>query len=102
MKTFTTFILALLLAASQAQVTFIVDSLPDYTPPEDEVYIVGSFNGWNPGDAAYVMQKNGDDLWEITLDGFANGETIEYKFTRGDWESVEKGPNGEEIDNRAC
>ena len=101
MKTFTTIILALLLTASQAQVTFIVDSLPDYTPPEDELYIAGSFNGWNPGDAAHVMQKNGDDLWEITLNGFSNGETIGYKFTRGSWETVEKGPNGEEIDDRS-
>ncbi|MCF8303268.1 MAG: T9SS type A sorting domain-containing protein [Bacteroidales bacterium] len=101
MKTFTTLILALLLTASQAQVTFIVDSLPGYTPPEDELYIAGNFNGWNPGDAAYVMQKNADNLWEITLEGFSNGETIEYKFTRGSWETVEKGPNGEEIDNRS-
>jgi len=92
--------LALLLLNSKAQVTFTVDSLPEYTPPGDELYIAGDFNGWNPGHEDYVMQKNGDELWEITLDGFSNGETIEYKFTRGSWETVEKGPDGEEIENR--
>ncbi len=85
----------------QAQVTFIIDSLPDYTPPGDDLYITGNFNGWNPGDPVYMMQKNAQNLWEITLDGFSNGEGIEFKFTRGDWATVEKGPSGEEIENRS-
>jgi len=28
------------------------------------------------------------------------GTVISFKFTRGEWETVEKGPNGEEIANR--
>ncbi len=31
---------------------------------------------------------------------FAPGEPIEFKFTRGSWSRVEKGPNGEEVANR--
>jgi len=83
-----------------AQVTFIVDSLPDYTPAQDDLYIAGGFNGWNPGDVNHRLNKNDDNKWEATLDGFANGITIGYKFTRGDWATVEKGLNGEEITNR--
>ena len=86
--------------AMEAQVTFIIDSLPAYTPPEDELYIAGSFNGWNPGDINNKLDTNGEGLWEITLDGFSDGLTIDFKFTRGDWSKVEKGPNGEEIVNR--
>jgi len=86
--------------AMEAQVTFIIDSLPAYTPPEDELYIAGSFNGWNPGDINNKLDTNGEGLWEITLDGFSDGLTIDFKFTRGDWSKVEKGPNGEEINNR--
>jgi len=95
------FLLVLLVCLSaSAQVTFIIDTLPDYTPPEDILYMAGSMNGWNPGDAAYMLQKNDNDLWEITLEGYQNGNTIDYKFTRGDWATVEKGQFGEEIPNR--
>ncbi len=100
MKSLLLFVLSLFLLSAQAQVTFTLVSIPDYTPEEDQIYIAGSFNGWNPGDEFYVLEQNDDDLWEITLDGYSNGETIEFKFTRGSWETVEKGPDGEEIDNR--
>ncbi|MDZ7743252.1 MAG: alpha/beta hydrolase-fold protein [Bacteroidota bacterium] len=101
MKNTLTLLFLLGFLSLQSQVTFIIDSLPDYTPMEDVLYIAGSFNGWDPGDPNHAMQKNAQDLWEITLDGFSNGETIEFKFTRGSWATVEKGPNGEEIENRS-
>lgn len=80
------------------KVTFIV-SVPDYTPEGDEIYIAGDFNGWNPGNEAYKLKKREDGRWEITLE-FRRGKKIEFKFTRGSWEKVEKGKNGEEIPNR--
>lgn len=83
-----------------AQVTFVIDSIPDYTPPGDVLYIAGDFNGWNPGDVNHMLSKNNDGLWESTIDGFPDGITIQFKFTRGDWGTVEKGTSGEEIDNR--
>lgn len=83
-----------------AQVTFIIDSLPAYTPPEDDLFIAGNFNGWNPGNTDYRLARNSQDHWEITLLSQPQGTQIQYKFTRGSWETVEKGPNGEEIDNR--
>src|SRR6056297_12924 len=100
MKPFLLLVLTMILFAAQAQVTFSLVSIPDYTPAEDQIYIAGSFNGWNPGDAQYMLEKNESDLWEITLTGFSEGETIEFKFTRGSWETVEKGADGEEIANR--
>lgn len=83
-----------------AQVTFVVDSLPDYTPPEDILYIAGDFQGWNPGDPMFALQKNGDDKWFIELEAMPDETTINFKFTRGDWGKVEKGVNGEEIPDR--
>jgi predicted alpha/beta superfamily hydrolase len=83
-----------------SQVTIIVDSLPDYTPPEDFLYIAGDFNGWDPGDPDYVLSKNEDQKWFYTSDTVPEDTQIQYKFTRGSWETVEKGPNGEEIGNR--
>ncbi|MBN2173303.1 MAG: T9SS type A sorting domain-containing protein [Bacteroidales bacterium] len=101
MKTITCFILLFsCVLFSTAQVTFIIDSLPDYTPPEDIIYIAGDFQGWNPGDPEFALQKNVEDKWFIELEAMPEGSTIEFKFTRGDWGKVEKGEFGEEIPNR--
>ena len=85
--------------AGYSQTTFIINTIPDYTPPEDNIYIAGDFTGWQPGDPDYIMSKNGEDIWEITID-FTIGTSIQFKFTRGSWETVEKGSAGEEIANR--
>jgi predicted alpha/beta superfamily hydrolase len=82
------------------QVTFIIDSLPAYTPPEDTLFIAGDFQGWNPGDPEFALQKNEENKWFITWNDVGAGINIQFKFTRGDWSRVEKGPNGEEIPNR--
>ncbi len=100
-KSLFVFLLSLTVFSLQSQVTFILDSIPDYTPPGDEIYIVGDFNDWNPGQTEYVLTKNDDDKWSITLGEQPHGLVILFKFTRGSWETVEKGPNGEEIDNRS-
>jgi predicted alpha/beta superfamily hydrolase len=100
MKIQMTFLLSIMFFLTHAQVTIIVDSVPAYTPEQDELYIVGSFNNWNPGDTNYKLQLNENNLPEIVLNGFSEGTTIEYKFTRGSWDTVEKGSDGEEISNR--
>ncbi len=83
-----------------AQVTFRIDSIPTYTPEEDFIYIAGSFNVWQPGDVSYRLTEDTGGKWWITLDSQLQGMQIQFKFTRGSWETVEKGPNGEEISNR--
>jgi predicted alpha/beta superfamily hydrolase len=102
-KTKLLIILLLYLSVTQlsAQVTFVIQSLPANTPATDYVYIAGDFTGWQPGSAAYKMQKNGDGKWSITLAAQPNGTVYLYKFTRGSWETVEKGSSGEEIANRS-
>ena len=83
-----------------AQVTFVVQSLPAYTPAQDNLYIAGDFTGWSAGLSQYKMLKNGEGKWSITLAAQTAGTVVNYKFTRGTWETVEKGPVGEEIGNR--
>ncbi|NPU89287.1 MAG: esterase [Fervidobacterium sp.] len=77
------------------KVTFIVE-VPTYTPFDDDIYIAGTFNNWNPGDPKHRLVRSGD-TYTITLE--LSGP-IEYKFTRGSWETVEKGQRGQEIPNR--
>lgn len=78
-------------------VTIIVN-IPDYTPDYSSIYIAGNFNSWNPGDEKFKL-KNENGKYKITLKA-KPGFTIEYKITRGNWKTVEKGKKGEEISNR--
>ncbi|MEI6747903.1 MAG: alpha/beta hydrolase-fold protein [Bacteroidales bacterium] len=97
----TVIFLGLIASSSLAQVTFIIDQVPAYTPVQDSLYIAGDFNGWNPGDTEYVLHKNEQSKWEITLAAQPDLTSISFKFTRGSWATVEKGASGEEIPNRA-
>jgi predicted alpha/beta superfamily hydrolase len=84
-----------------AQVTFSVQSLPDYTPAADSLFIAGDFTGWQPGLAEFRMHKNLAGKWQITLSDQPDGTQIKFKFTRGSWDKVEKGAGGEEIPDRS-
>jgi len=94
-------LLVFVVLTTSAQVTFILDSIPENMPPDTPLFIAGSLNGWNPGDSTMMLWPNDDTLFEITLSAQPEGTIIEFKFTRGSWETVEKGPEGEEIDNRS-
>jgi predicted alpha/beta superfamily hydrolase len=85
---------------TSAQVTFVVQSLPANTPAQDNLYIAGTFNSWEPGTSAYMLQKNGEGKWSITLPAQAIGTVIEFKFNRGTWATVEKDAAGNEMANR--
>src|SRR5687767_15661615 len=81
-----------------AQLTINVTSVPPSTPQGDEIYIAGNFNNWNPGHASYILTNNGNGTYSITFTP-ATG-TIEYKFTRGSWATVEGNSSGGYIPNR--
>ena len=90
--------LSLLFMTSCKQIVIKVDSIPENTPRGQPVYITGNFNNWDPGEESYIMELDSDSNYYITLPpGFGS---VEYKFTRGDWTTVEKGICGEELENR--
>ncbi|MCI0728533.1 MAG: Ig-like domain-containing protein [Chloroflexi bacterium] len=80
------------------EVTFNV-TVPPFT--QGVVYIVGSLpeiGSWNPG--AVPMTQVMTATWTITRT-ILDGTQGEYKFTRGNWETVEKEADGNtEIPNR--
>jgi hypothetical protein len=78
-------------------VTFDV-VLPTTTPDGDDIYMAGSFNGWDP--AGTLMVRNGNDHFATITMTFFEGDQLEYKYTRGSWTYVEKGPACEEVGNR--
>ena len=74
-------------------VTFEI-TVPEWTP--GTVYIVGSHpavGDWNPG--AVAMTKISDTLWTYTVD-ILDGTAFEFKFARGNWDTVMKGADGNE------
>ncbi len=80
-----------------AQTTLIVEGIPDNTPPNDEIYISGDFEGWTGGQDAYRLEQVGEN-YAITFT--KSEETIHFKFTKGSWDSVELDNDSQELDNR--
>jgi len=91
-------IIAAIILASCNRVTVVIDDVPPNTPLGDPIYIVGNFNNWNPGHEKYQMKLEADSSYSIILPS-GYGE-MQYKFTRGNWGTVEKDICGEEIDDR--
>lgn len=76
-------------------------TVPEGTPAEDTIYLGGSLpalGSWQADGLALGLSEGGAPLWigEAALPPGA----FEFKVTRGSWETVEKGANGEEIANR--
>ena len=86
------FIFFLTLGQLHAQLTLRVVSVPSNTPVDATLYVAGNFQGWDPGNPAYQLTPDNDDTWSITFTPTPGA--LEFKFTRGDWSSVEGNANG--------
>lgn len=82
-----------------ASVKFEVKVPTEGMQKNSSVFLTGSFNGWNPHDSMYIMQKAGDELYSLIIPVF-DEKKYEYKYTLGNWGSVETSLNGSEIKNR--
>jgi hypothetical protein len=94
---------------TQAEVEVVADlrvelelnvGVPSWTPPGDTIFVTGSITelgDWDPG--VVPMTPVGANRFSHTLHLEA-GTVVEFKFTRGSWENVEKGADGAEIANR--
>ncbi len=86
------------LIADDQQITITITKLPKRTPKIDPIYIVGQFNGWDPGDKDFLMKKNdrGKYSIEVPVRWLKGG----FKFTRGNWRKVEGTKTNGYIQNR--
>lgn len=92
------FIVLALLTASCREVVLRVEGLPSNTPAEAAIFVTGDFNHWDPADQGFRLTHNEDGTYYVTLPR-GMGATG-YKFTRGDWTTIERDPCGHEIANR--
>ena len=68
-------------------VTFVVD-VPSNTPSDAQLYCASELNSWDPQASNYQLTKRSDGDYEISLEQLS-GTSIEFKFTRGSWDSAE-------------
>lgn len=90
---------AALAAEGTVPVTFRVTP-PAATPPGAALWISGNvpeLGAWNGAGVRLAPQGGGGHAATVRL---APGTRLEFKVTRGGWDTVEKGPGGEELANR--
>jgi predicted alpha/beta superfamily hydrolase len=75
-------------------------TVPPETPPDARIWISGNrpeLGEWSGAGVELARRPGGFYEGQLT---FPRGTRLEFKITRGSWEVVEKGPDGEEKDNR--
>ncbi|WP_152560105.1 helix-turn-helix domain-containing protein [Hymenobacter sp. IS2118] len=77
---------------------FVLTSLPANTPGDAALYLVGSFNHWQPADARYRFRRQANGLFGLTLR--TEQARFEYKVSRGSWAAIEGSGHGQVRANR--
>lgn len=83
---------------AQQAVRMEIASLPASHPPGSDIYLAGSFNGWNPQDEKFKFKK--DEKGTYYYDLQLAGGSYEYKITRGSWDKGECKKGGASKENR--
>ncbi len=75
----------------QVNMSYQIDE-GNFDPENEFVDIAGTFNSWG-GTVTPLSDAENDSIWEVTVDGFTAGETIEFKFRyNGAWDDREEFP----------
>lgn len=91
--------ISLVAAPAAAVVVGFEVAVPPDTPAGATVHLAGDFQGWRPGDPDWALRRGDDGRWRFSAE-WADGRPLQFKFTLGGWDRVEKGPAGEELQNR--
>lgn len=86
---------------ASVRLSFVV-APPGDTPDDAVIHLAGSapsLGPWRPD--ALPLRRGDDGLWRVEVD-LPRGGRLEFKFTLGAWERVEKDAAGGEIANRAA
>ncbi len=66
---------------------------------QDDIYVAGNFNSWNPKDDKYKLKVFGGTRKSIVINDLPAG-TYAFKFTRGGFEKVETTGDGRDVSDR--
>ena len=99
-------LLAILMAAisapviAQHTVVIKVGGRPDFLKSED-FFITGRFQKWQPGEDKWQVKINSDGDHVIVIKDVKSG-LLEYKFTRGNWKTLESTADGRLVAPRSA
>ncbi len=85
--------------AQVAAVKFTVNIPQINNPVNQKVFLAGSFNGWSAHDSLYIMKQETANIYSLMVPLF-EGVSYQYKYTRGNWNTVETKLNDSNIANR--
>ncbi|NID11038.1 helix-turn-helix domain-containing protein [Fibrivirga algicola] len=77
---------------------FVITELPENTPHDAQLFLSGNFTKWNSAHPDYQFQHMPDGSYQLTIRSAL--PRLEYKVTRGNWESVEGRESGKARTNR--
>lgn len=67
---------------------------------DSPLYLASNLVGWNPGVVAMKLSGRSDLRWQIVLPMPEQDSALQFKFTRGSWETCEVDADLADIDNR--
>jgi len=86
-----------LFANAQFSLRLVVTSAA--TKQNDDIYVAGNFNNWNPGDDKYKLKPFAGGRKVIVIKDLPAG-TYAFKFTRGNMDKVESMADGRNLPDR--
>ncbi|WNC72303.1 alpha/beta hydrolase-fold protein [Thalassotalea psychrophila] len=84
---------------NNSEITLIV-KVPENTPQHSKLTLGGDFNSWDPTADGFEMTAKGDGIFEYNFPTFEKGKILNFKVTRGSWDTVEISDTGANRDNR--
>lgn len=78
----------------------VVDDPQRIASESQPVHLGTNHGNWHPGNPEFKMSPRSDGKWQIILDQPTQPGRMQFKFTRGSWETVEVDAKGEQIENR--
>ena len=91
------FLLCSFVAEAQFSLRIVVTAVA--TRKDDNIYIAGNFNGWNPADEKYKLKPFAGGRKSIVIKDLQPG-TYAFKLTRGGFDKVETTADGRDISDR--
>jgi len=99
MKKIIVFFLLFAAVTASAQYSVRLVATDIATKANDDIYVAGNFNNWNPKDDNYKLKPLGGTRKGVVLKNIAAGNYA-FKFTRGSFDKVETTADGRDISDR--
>lgn len=90
-------LIAVSVADAQFSVRLVVTDVA--TRKQDDIYVAGNFNNWNPKDESYKLKPFAGNRKTLVIKNLAAG-TYAFKFSRGAGDRLETTADGRDISDR--